>query len=134
MKNYLGPYSTGGVIQLALEIMEEQGLQASEIDQITATIVSYYRLVDPPFSSRAPKDYWEASYAIPWLVAMHVLHGVDKAGPEFFTEEALSDPAALDLAQRVQDRVRGPGHRQGQDGHHPWSYPPGVRLTRSSLG
>ena len=102
MKNYLGPYSTGGVIQLALEIMEEQGLQASEIDQITATIVSYYRLVDPPFSSRAPKDYWEASYAIPWLVAMHVLHGVDKAGPEFFTEEALSDPAALDLAQRVQ--------------------------------
>ena len=102
MKYYLGPYLTGGVIQLALEIMEEEGLRAEHIDQITAGITSVYRLVEPPFSSGAPKDYWEASYAIPWLVAMHLLHGVDKAGPDFFSEEALSDPEALDLANRIR--------------------------------
>ena len=102
MKYYLGPYMTGGVIQLALGIMEEEGLRAEHIDQITASITSVYRLVEPPFSSKAPKDYWEASYAIPWLVAMHVLHGVDKAGPEFFSEEALSDPETLDLANRIR--------------------------------
>lgn len=102
MKYYLGPYLTGGVIQLTLEMMEKEGLRAEDIDQITATIASIYRLREPPFSTRAPRDYWEASYAIPWLVAMHVLHGVDKAGPEFFTEEALGDAVARDLANRIR--------------------------------
>lgn len=102
MKYYLGPYMTGGVIQLTLEVMEEEGLRVEDIDQITATITSIYRLREPPFSTRVPRDYWEASYAIPWLVAMHVLHGVDKAGPEFFTEEALSDAVAHDLANRIR--------------------------------
>ena len=102
MKYYLGPYLTGGVIQLTLELMDEECLRAEDIDQITATITSIYRLLEPPFSTRVPRDYWEASYAIPWLVAMHVLHGVDKAGPEFFTGEALSDTVARDLANRIR--------------------------------
>ena len=83
-------------IQAWLDMKEAQGLTGGDIDKVTVhTFESASRL-----SKIVPHRADEAQYNIAWPVAAALVHGC--LGYRQVTEEALDDPAVLDMMKRLE--------------------------------
>ena len=89
--------SQGG-IQLSLELMDEHGLSAGDIEQVTVHLPDIY--LRPHQYDPAPRSFWEGIYSVQWGTALGIL-GVEP-GHEWFTEERLTDPVARGMARRIE--------------------------------
>ena len=85
-------------IHATLDILNEEKIRPGDIDEIRFSAKSLY--LDHPYNSPEPKNYWEATYSIPWAFTMAIL-GYNP-GPEWLSEERLKDSEALALAHKVK--------------------------------
>lgn len=92
--------ATQGSTQMILDLMAEEGLSAADVDRIEITVPPYiHKLVGHPFKvGRNPKV--NAQFSIRYCVANALVRGSSKLA--HFEVEAISDPAILELAGRVE--------------------------------
>ena len=87
-----------GALQLLREVIAEQQLSIDGIDRIVLGLPAFY--LKPHMFDPSPQDYWEAIYSVQWAAALAILDV--EPGPEWFTDERLSDSAVRGLAARIE--------------------------------
>lgn len=105
LKNFIASRGVHPGISAALDILQEQGLNPEEIQEIKFRAKRLY--LQYPFNTPEPKDYFEAVNSVPWAFSMAIL-GYE-AGPDWLTDERLNDPVGIALANKVNmsDLPRG---------------------------
>lgn len=103
------------------EILAKEPVTADEIESLTAfTDETGVRLVlEPLADKRAPRTAYDAKFSIPYVFGAQLVYGA--VGVETFTERAISDPAVLAVASRVDYEPRHYANR-------PDAFGGGVRL------
>ena len=89
--------SQGG-IQLSLELMEEHGIAAEDIEQVTVHLPDVY--LRPHQYDPEPRSFWEGIYSVQWGTALGILRV--EPGHDWFTEERFADPVAREMARRIE--------------------------------
>lgn len=87
-----------GALQLLRDLIAEHDLSLPEIDRIRLGLPAFY--LKPHMFDPGPETYWEAIYSVQWAAALAILDV--EPGPAWFTEARLADPAARDLAARIE--------------------------------
>ena len=101
IKLYTSCRCTHEAIDLALDMVKEEGVNPSQIDEITVRVNDQcYNLVCHPLDQkRHPKTLVDAQFSIPYTVAAAIVRGdvfIDE-----LSDQAINDPNILRLAQRV---------------------------------
>ena len=87
-------------IHATLELMKEQRLQASDIEEIRVFVGDFTQEMCKPLDvRRAPSTLVDAKFSLPFLVGIAASKG--KLGVSNFSPAALKDPQVLAMAQRV---------------------------------
>ena len=106
------PYPACRWVHAALEatehLMRENDLRAADIREAQ---VGTFEDVIENFAERRPKTMVDAQFSLPWTMAVTVA-GLPK-GPEWYSENTLSNPSI----QAVADKVRMVVDREAQDRH-----------------
>ncbi len=97
LKPWLGSRTSTGAIQLALEIVEENGIAPENIEQVTINAHRFYQ--NYPFGCLEPRSYFEGLFSVPWIIANALLG--HESGPEWVQPEALQDAQRHALAKKV---------------------------------
>ena len=86
----------------ALKIKQKYSPKAGEIAEIVCRTAEgpVNRLWEPLADKQKPVSSYGAKFSLPYSIAVMIVHG--RAGLDEFTEEAIRDPAVLDLAGRVR--------------------------------
>jgi 2-methylcitrate dehydratase PrpD len=95
-KPYPGCRFTHAVIDIGLDLLREQEIQAQEIEQ---GLVRIYKTDILNYVSR-PATPVIAQFSVPYLLATALLHG--RVTLDHLTEEAIRDSEVLALADRIQ--------------------------------
>lgn len=102
IKPYPSCRGTHGAIEATLDLVGSNDVRADTIDRIVVHVpkneTGIFRLIGAPFAP-GPDPHVDAQYSIPYTVAAAALHGRFFLGE--VTDEAILDPAVLDLANRV---------------------------------
>jgi 2-methylcitrate dehydratase PrpD len=90
------------VIDATLAIMKDNKLKASDVKGAKVRVyrTAYNTLCTPQERRYRPTAVVDAQFSIPFSVAASIIHG--HLLPIHYTEQALSDPAILDLCSRVE--------------------------------
>jgi len=101
LKPFPACHAAQAVIQAAIALVRETGVQATDIASITAIVPQWYvKLVCEPLDSkRQPDSVYGAQFSIPYAVACTIVHG--RFGLAQIGDAALRDPRTLALAQKV---------------------------------
>ena len=88
-------------IDLALDLVREEGLNQDSIEEITVRVPEqmYTMCCHPLDKKRRPKTHVEAQFSTPYTVAAAIVKGdvfIDE-----LSDQAINDPDILELAQRV---------------------------------
>jgi 2-methylcitrate dehydratase PrpD len=87
-------------IHATLELMEENGLSADDIDELRVYVGDWHDVMCRPLDERrAPQAPLDAKFSLPFLVASAAVRR--EIGVADFTPEALADPRVLEVAQKV---------------------------------
>lgn len=103
------PYPACHYIHASLDatrqLTSEESVDPDQIEEIVAltTEAGVSLVLEPLASKHKPRSEYEAKFSLPYSVASLLLRGgVDVST---YTEQAIADPAVLDLAQRVRYEV-----------------------------
>jgi 2-methylcitrate dehydratase PrpD len=101
IKPFPACHFTHGCIDAALDLAGKLHGNVDRIDRVTALVPEEVIAVvcEPEDNKRRPKSAYDAQFSIPFLVAASLLRG--RMSLAELTPDALSDPAILDLAARV---------------------------------
>ncbi|MDH3195572.1 MAG: MmgE/PrpD family protein [Hyphomicrobiales bacterium] len=118
------PYACGTMTQPYIDCavrLAGRGIAAGDIAAIECEVGegTVHRLWEPLALKHRPPTPYAAKFSTPYCVAVGLLRG--GAGLAEFTEEAVSDPAVLDLASRVTYQI-------DPDNEYPDNYTGHVRL------
>lgn len=105
LKPYPACHAAVPIIQAAIALLEETGLNADDIAGVTAITTPHaVKLVCEPIErKRRPDSIYGAQFSLPFTAAAALLHG--KFGLAQIREEALQDERILALAAKVDYRV-----------------------------
>jgi 2-methylcitrate dehydratase PrpD len=108
-------------LDAAAELVRTQPLTAAEIERITVAVPDpgVPLVLEPLAAKRDPRTEYDAKFSLPYSIAALVVHG--RVGVETYTEQAIRDPAVLELAARVE-------HVQRDFPTYPRSFPGWVRI------
>ena len=86
----------------ALKIKQKYSPKPDEITEIVCRTAEgpVHRLWEPLADKQKPISYYGAKFSLPYSIAIMLVRG--RAGRDEFTEEAIRDPAVLDLARKVR--------------------------------
>jgi 2-methylcitrate dehydratase PrpD len=92
-----------------------------EIDDVVVTIpdAGVSLVLEPANAKTAPRTEYEGKFSLQYSTAAMLLHG--RVGLQTYTEEALADPATLELAKRVRYETK-------EYPTYPAAFPGGVRI------
>lgn len=99
------PYPCGSIahpyMDCALRLREEHRLKASAIAEVRCRTAAgpVPRLWEPLAAKHRPPNGYAAKFSLPYLLAVMLVKG--RAGLAEFSDEAVRDPAVLDVAARV---------------------------------
>lgn len=98
------PYACGTMTQPFIDCavrLRRQGVRPEDIRRITCEVGegTVHRLWEPLALKQNPPGAYAAKFSSPYTIAAGLIHG--DAGLAQFTEEAVRDPRALDLAGKV---------------------------------
>jgi 2-methylcitrate dehydratase PrpD len=97
-------YPCGGLTHTAidalLDMRQNEGFSANDIDHIDAGVTAG---VANRIIYRIPETALQGKFSIPYILARAALHG--EVVIDHFTEEAIREPAAVALAERITMRV-----------------------------
>jgi len=96
---------THGGIQAALNIMNEHGLDADQIEKVVLTVGEFTgnHLFKPLEAKRNPKLSIDAKFSMPFVIAAALTK--KKIGISDFLPEGLSDPKVLEMAKKIEGKV-----------------------------
>ena len=126
-KPYPACHFVHSCLDAAASLLAERPLAADEIERITVAVPDpgIPLVLEPVEAKRDPRTEYDAKFSLQYSIAALVVHG--HVGVETYTEQAIRDPAVLELAARVE-HVRRPFPT------YPQSFPGWVRLeTRTGL-
>lgn len=105
LKPYPACHAAQAVIQAAIALIAETGLEPDDIESVTAVVPEWYvKLVCEPLDrKRRPDSAYGAQFSIPYAAACTLVKG--RFGLAEIADAALRDPRVLDLAQRVDYAV-----------------------------
>ena len=85
-------------------------LTPDEIDEVVVTIpeAGVSLVLEPANAKTAPRTEYEGKFSLQYSTAAMLVHG--RVGVQTYTEEALADPATLELAKRVRYESEGLPH------------------------
>jgi 2-methylcitrate dehydratase PrpD len=89
---------THGALDAVLEIVEREGIEAGEVDEVT--VATYPIAAELVGKNYDPKTVSEAKFSLPYCVAASLIHG--KVSLNEFSSEKLGDPEILKLGKRVK--------------------------------
>ena len=86
----------------ALKIRQKHAPDPNEIAEIVCRTAEgpVHRLWEPLADKQKPMSSYGAKFSLPYSIAVMIVRG--RAGLDEFTEEAIRDPAVLELAHRVR--------------------------------
>ncbi|MBT8410116.1 MAG: MmgE/PrpD family protein, partial [Alphaproteobacteria bacterium] len=98
------PYACGTMTQPFIDCavrLKEQGIAPEDVARITCEVGegTVHRLWEPLALKQAPPTSYAAKFSSPYTIAAGLIHG--GAGLAEFTEDAVRDPRALQLAAKV---------------------------------
>jgi 2-methylcitrate dehydratase PrpD len=96
-------------------------LSPDEIEDVVVTIpdAGVSLVLEPATAKTAPRTEYEGKFSLQYSTAAMLVHG--RVGVQTYTEEALADPATLDLAKRVRYETK-------DYSTYPAAFPGGVRI------
>ena len=105
LKPFPACHATQAVIQAAITISQETGVQAEDIESVLAIIPPHYvKLVCEPIErKRRPDSMYGAQFSIPYTAACSLING--RFGLLQIADAALRDTRTLELAQKVSYQV-----------------------------
>lgn len=105
LKPFPACHATQAVIQAAITIARDTGVQAEDVESILAIIPPHYvKLVcEPQERKRRPDSMYGAQFSIPYTAACSLING--KFGLAQIRDDALHDERTLALAQKVDYQV-----------------------------
>jgi 2-methylcitrate dehydratase PrpD len=101
----------------ALKIREKHPFAPERVAEVVCRTAQgpVHRLWEPLAAKQRPASSYGAKFSLPYSIAIMLIRG--KAGLEEFTEEAIRDPAVLELARKVRyeidDSIDYPRHFSG---------------------
>jgi 2-methylcitrate dehydratase PrpD len=101
MKPYMTSRPNHPGIQAALEIVTDEGLDPTEIEEIIyrgPELTSIY-----PFNNPEPTEYWDAIYSVQWAFAAALLGY--QPGRDWYSPQRLQDATIRAIALRVRTEV-----------------------------
>lgn len=102
-------------IDAALELAIEEGLRSNDLGEIILSVTDAHLalLCLPEDAKRTPRSPVDAQFSIPWGVASAFVKR--RVGLDDFTEDAIRNPAVLDLTRRMRVEVDNSLHRPGPE-------------------
>lgn len=100
VKNHACCGHTFAAVDAALELREDDGVDAAEVERVL--VATYGTAVEVTGIPR-PEGAAEARFSLPYVVARALVHG--RVGVEAFTDDALTDPEVRALTERVELEV-----------------------------
>ena len=96
---------TNGPIQVALEIMGENNIEADQIEEVVSIVGNFVaeRNCEPKEEKRNPRISIAAKFSLPFAVAVALTK--NKVEIADFFPENLVDPKVLDMAKRVTYKI-----------------------------
>jgi len=102
-------------IDAALALRAEMNLRAGDIRDIVLAVTDAHMalLCQPLESKKSPRSPVDAQFSIPWGVASALLGG--RAGLDDFSEQAVGNPAVLELTRKMRVEVDNTLHKPGPE-------------------
>jgi 2-methylcitrate dehydratase PrpD len=118
-KPYPACHFMHGSLGATASLLEQ--LTPDEIDEVVVTIpeAGVSLVLEPANAKTAPRTEYEGKFSLQYSTAAMLVHG--RVGVQTYTEEALADPATLELAKRVRYETK---HYPT----YPTAFPGGVRI------
>jgi 2-methylcitrate dehydratase PrpD len=108
-------------LDAAALLLAETPLASDDLARITVAVPGpgVPLVLEPLEAKRDPRTDYDAKFSLPYSIAALIIHG--HVGVESYTEQAIRDPAVLELASRVD-------YVQREFPTYPQSFPGWVRL------